>query len=170
MNKAEAEAFRPLLTRLPMLSFLGVIVIGVDELELSRSCKGQLLIEDPSSWSGMTLREGSRWFIVLNPTHARERQVNTLTHELAHIVLKHVPAKVNLSESGHLMLSEFLKEDEEEADWLAATLLLPRDVLFEKRERNRSIAQIAADMGVSKQLCEWRVRMTGVDAQLKRRK
>ena len=150
--------------------FLDVIVIGIEELELSRSCKKQLLNEDSGSWSGMTLREGAHWFIVINPTHVKERQVSTLMHELAHIILKHVPAKVNLSEGGHLMLSEFSKDDEDEADWLAGTFLLPRDVLFEKREKKRSFAQIAADMGVSKQLCEWRARMTGVDAQLKRRK
>jgi hypothetical protein len=47
-------------------------------------------------------------------------------------------------------------------------MLLPRETLIAWRRRGESIPAIAAAFGVSEQLCEWRVRMTGVDVQLKR--
>jgi Zn-dependent peptidase ImmA (M78 family) len=50
-------------------------------------------------------------------------------HELAHLILKHVPARVDVSKTGLLLLSEYSDQQESEADWLAAAILLPRDAL-----------------------------------------
>jgi len=65
-------------------------------------------------------------------------------------------------------MSDYSEDAEAEADWLAAAMLLPRDVLIARRRRGDSISAIAEAFGVSDPLCEWRVRMTGVDVQLKR--
>ncbi len=89
-------------------------------------------------------------------------------HELAHVILKHVPAKVDVSSTGLLLLSDYSDDAESEADWLAAAMLLPRDVLISRRRLGESISDIAEAYGTSDQLCEWRVRMTGVDVQLRR--
>ena len=89
-------------------------------------------------------------------------------HELAHIELRHVPARVQVSETGMLLLSEYSEDQEQEADWHAAALLLPRDGLMHMRSRQKTSDQIAAHYGVSKQLTEWRLRMTGVDVQIRR--
>jgi len=89
-------------------------------------------------------------------------------HELSHVILKHVPAQVEVSNTGMLLLSDYSDEAEAEADWLAAAMLLPRDVLMDRRRRGDSISAIADAFGTSDQLCEWRVRMTGVDVQLRR--
>src|SRR5207244_1344573 len=140
---------------------LGVLVLDFDELEVSPECRRRLLHIDPDSWSGMTIREAGRTTIIINPSHARGRQCYTLMHELAHFILKHVPARVDVSETGMLLLSEYSEESEAEADWLASALLLPRDVLMRCRRRGDSIAQIACAFGTSEQLCEWRLRMTG---------
>jgi Zn-dependent peptidase ImmA (M78 family) len=116
----------------------------------------------------MTLREAGVTAIVVNPSHSRGRQCSTLMHELAHVILKHVPARVDVSTTGMLLLSDYSEEAEAEADWLAAAMLLPRDVLIGRRRRGDAVADIAAAFGTSEQLCEWRLRMTGVDVQLKR--
>jgi Zn-dependent peptidase ImmA (M78 family) len=147
---------------------IGVVVLHFDVIELAAECRQRLLVTDSESWSGMTLREDGVTAIVINPSHSRGRQVSTLMHELAHVILKHVPARVDVSSTGMLLLSDYSEDAEAEADWLAAAMLLPRDVLIARRRRGDSISAIAEAFGVSDPLCEWRVRMTGVDVQLKR--
>lgn len=89
-------------------------------------------------------------------------------HELAHVQLKHTPARVEVSKLGVLLLSDYSDEQEQEADWHAAAFLLPREGLVEMRARSDSVTQIAAYYGVSESLCAWRLRMTGVDVQIRR--
>ena len=147
---------------------IGVVVLNFQDIELSEGCRTRLLHADSESWSGMTLKEGGVTAIIINPAHSRGRQSSTLMHELAHLMLKHVPARVEVSSTGLLLLSDYSDDAEAEADWLAAAMLLPRDVLVAHRRRGESIAEIAALFVTSEQLCEWRVRMTGVDVQLRR--
>jgi Zn-dependent peptidase ImmA (M78 family) len=147
---------------------LGVIVVGANQLELSQSCREQLLVRDKASWSGMTLKEDGVVLVVVNSAHARQRQCSTLMHELAHLILDHIPAEVTVAPSGLLLLSDYSAEQEEEADWLMGALLLPRCVLLSRRRAGASAEQIAQEFGVSADLCLWRLRMTGVEAQLRR--
>ena len=147
---------------------LGVLVLGADELELSPSCSKQLLVQDKGSWSGMTLKEDGLVLIVLNTAHASARQCSTLMHELAHHVLDHIPVEVSVAPSGLLLLSDYSSEQEEEADWLMGALLLPRCALIERRRLGASPEQIKDEFGVSIELCVWRLRMTGVEAQVRR--
>lgn len=147
---------------------IGVVVLDFEELEISAECRKRLLQTDSESWSGMTLKEGGAIAIIVNPVHSRGRRCSTLTHELAHVLLKHVPVRVDVSPTGMLLLSDYSEEAEAEADWLAAAMLLPREALMRSRRRGETIAEIADAFGTSDQLCEWRLRMTGVDVQLKR--
>jgi Zn-dependent peptidase ImmA (M78 family) len=50
-------------------------------------------------------------------------------HELAHIILGHRPAKLFLSTSG-IPLRTHDKDQEDEAEWSAGCLLLPRPILL----------------------------------------
>jgi len=147
---------------------LNVRVLDFSQLGLPTRAVSQLTVVDGDSWSAMTLQIGSTFAIVLNPAHAITRQRNDLMHELAHIELSHTPARVEVSETGLLLLSDYSDEQEQEADWLAASLLLPRDVLVQLRSAGRSAADIASCYGVSEALCAWRLRMTGVDIQIRR--
>jgi Zn-dependent peptidase ImmA (M78 family) len=90
-------------------------------------------------------------------------------HELAHISLRHVPSRVDLSVSGLMLLSDYPDQQEQEAEWLAGAMLLPRAALIHHRSRGWGVDQICAKFSVSATLCQWRIRMTGVDSQLKRR-
>lgn len=149
-------------------SLLKVKVLEFASLDLPAQAKRQLTIVDGDSWSAMTLQMGSKFAIVINPSHALTRQRSDLIHELAHIELRHSPARVEVSESGLLLLSDYSDEQEQEADWLAATLLLPREGLVRLRSVRKSAAEIAIHYGVSEALCQWRLRMTGADAQMRR--
>lgn len=145
---------------------LGVLVYEAKDLELEPEHAAQLLDRDPDSWSGMTLFEEGVHLVVLNTSHSRARRTATLMHELAHIVLEHVPAEVSVSPSGLVLLSDYSAEQEEEADWLGAALLLPEAALILLRTQGMSPEAIAQAFGVSSQLCNWRCRMTGVEKRL----
>lgn len=147
---------------------LRVEVLTFATLGLSAKVVHQLTVTDEESWSAMTLREGGIFAIVLNPSHAITRRRNDLAHELSHIELKHVPARVDVSKNGLLLLSNYSDEQEQEADWYAGALLVPRSALMHHRARGNSLPEIAMHYGVSEALCEWRLRMTGVDLQLRR--
>jgi Zn-dependent peptidase ImmA (M78 family) len=148
---------------------LKVQVVDVKSLGLSPESLHQLTAVDPESWSAMTIQDGESFLIVINSTHARTRQQNDLMHELSHVELEHKPARVDVSKSGVILLSEYSDDQEQEADWHAAALLLPRDGILQMRSQGMSATQIASHYGVSESLCQWRIRMTGVDVQMQRR-
>ena len=56
---------------------------------------------------------------------------------------------------------------EAEADWLAATLLVPREGALAWRRTGGSDAEGARHFGVSSALFRWRVNQTGVSNQLR---
>jgi len=149
-------------------TYLNVIVLDFATLGLDAQVERQLLEIDASGWSAMTLQENDTFAVVVNPAHALVRQRSDLMHELSHILLRHVPARVEVAPSKLLLLSDYSDEQEQEADWQGAALLLPRDGLVRLRGRNQSTAEVAEHFGVSISLCEWRLRMTGVDVQIRR--
>ena len=99
----------------------------------------------------MTIRESGLVGVLVNPTHSPERQASTMMHELSHVVLKHVPVRVDVSSAGILLVSEYSEDDEDEANWLSGALLLPRDALKHYREKGWPAAKIVAHFGVSSQ-------------------
>lgn len=147
---------------------VGVAILPFNELALSEEAKHQLLVGDPESWSGMTIRFGKAKAIIVNPAHPPERQCNTVMHELSHIILDHVPTRVDIGPEGVLIVGEYAEDAEGEADWLAGTFLLPRDALISLRSQGMNNSQIAKRFGVSLALCDWRTRMTGIDVQMRR--
>jgi Zn-dependent peptidase ImmA (M78 family) len=147
---------------------LSVEVLELSALGLSDNVVRQLTVTDGDSWSAMTLRDQGVNLIVVNSAHAPTRQRSDLMHELAHVQLEHTPARVEVSKLGLMLISDYSDEQEQEADWHAAALLVPREILVQMRAQQRSVAQIAAHCGVSEKLCEWRIRMTGVDVQMHR--
>ena len=83
-------------------------------------------------------------------------------------MLKHEPAKVIFSQDEQMATRTFDKRQEDEANWLGWTLLLPRDALVAARRRRMARAQIAREYGVSANLVQYRLQVTGVDVQMKR--
>lgn len=125
-------------------------------------------------WSAVTISQGypdSRGrmrIVILNSGHAKTRQANSLAHELAHIILNHSTDDTRMSMEGFLFRNRFDDEQEDEANWLAGCLLLPREGLLTVYRSKRNPAALARHFGVSQKLVNWRLRMTGISRQVMR--
>jgi len=147
---------------------LGVTVWSVDDVPgVDPSAIVVLKERDPTSWSAISLQVEDHHVVVLNSTHSAARTASNLMHELSHIILEHKPGRVDVSGNG-LLLSTYVKQQEDEANWLAGCLLLPRDVLFHIRQRRLTSEDAQREYGVSQDMLQFRLRVTGVDRQLER--
>lgn len=128
----------------------------------------QLTCTDPDVWSALTVCHNGRHLVVLNSAHPKTRQANTLMHELAHLIIGHKPARLDITQDGLMILSSYDKQHEDEANWLAAALLIPRDGLLHARRQGLTNTQTATHYGCSEALVAMRVQTTGIDIQLGR--
>ncbi len=125
----------------------------------------QLTGDESQSWSAFTLRIRTRHLVVYNSSQSSPRVNSVILHELAHIILGHELHSASLSENGHLVPSNFNQDQEEEADWLGGTLLLPRPALVSIRANGLENAQVIDTYVASEDMLKWRFRMTGVNLQ-----
>ena len=132
------------------------------------ACLKTLLRTDPSSWSAVTLCVGETDLIILNSSHSKARQASDLTHELAHLLIGHSASRMDVSEDGFLILNTFDRQQEDEANWLAGCLLLPREAVVVIRKRGTDLAAAARSYGVSMEMLTYRINVTGVDFQVSR--
>ena len=150
---------------------LGVRVVSpFDYPDLDAEVRAQLLDRDPSGWSAATLVVGDTAIVVFNPKHSAGRKASDVIHELAHIMLEHDPATVVFSQDGQMATRTFDQKQEDEANWLGWTLLLPRVALMAARRRRMPTRAIAQEYGVSETLVRYRLQVTGVEIQTRRTK
>jgi hypothetical protein len=136
---------------------------------LAQAHRDQLLVHDASSWSAVTLILPSRKIVIVNSRHVPVRQNSDIMHELAHLVLEHEPARVDMTPARLMILDTYDKAQEEEADWLSGALLVPRDALLHWLVRDPRDEYAASHFNVSTAMIAWRRQVTGVDIQLRRR-
>lgn len=135
---------------------------------VSAACLHQLLHEDPDAWSAVTLRHGSQTTIIVNTAHSAARRSSDLMHELAHIILGHTPTRVDVTEDLQLLLRTHDHAQEDEANWLAGCLLLPRPVLVNLRRLRAEASDAARQYGVSVPMFTYRLQVSGVEIQERR--
>jgi hypothetical protein len=118
-----------------------------------------------STFSAATIHVSRfRRAIITNPAHAATRQLNSLCHELSHIILDH-EAEVVLNISGG---RDWNGVQEREADWLAGCLLIPQAAAHAAARAGRSDEEVAQTFGVSHALATWRMRVTGARIRAQR--
>jgi len=152
-----------------LAELLSVPVLRPDDLgALPEDCKRRLTTAHSDVWSAITVTNGKHYLIVVNTAHAPTRRNSDLAHELAHVILGHEPSMMFASPASGIALRTHNKEQEDEANWLAACLLLPRDALFAIRRRRLIDEEAAREYGVSPAMLRFRLNASGVDIQLRR--
>jgi hypothetical protein len=157
------------LNPLQLASHLDVTLLQPDLIDgLPVDICEQLLERDPWGWSATTLELDGKTTLIFNPRKSAGRRASDIVHELAHLILGHEPAQIAFSHDGQMATRTFDQKQEDEANWLAWALLLPRDALFAAKRSRMLSAQIASAYGVTETLVDFRLRMTGISAQLRR--
>ena len=157
---------------------------------LSPESRARLLGPAVDEWSGgacsRPLPNGWR-LVILNPAHGPRRNRATLMEEIAHVFLGHTPNRLAVvsetpmdassseyrlqAESGdqhasnrqkhrRVLAREYNQADEEAAYAVGAAALVPYGSLRQLVTRGRSSTEIARHFRVSRQLVEYRIKVT----------
>jgi len=122
-------------------------------------------VVDPTRFSAVTVFMGLFRHIVHNDAHAAGRQASDIAHELAHGLLLHPPAPA-LDAGG---CRNWDAELEEEANWLGGALLVPEEAAVLLARRGIPLDVAAEAYGVSEQMMDWRLNVTGARIRAQRR-
>lgn len=152
---------------------------GLDAVELARHVGAQVRCADeltsrekletledlqPGAFSACTFSIGDRHVIVYSPLASAGRTQSDLAHEVAHLILGH--SMKSVQKVAGLSFFTCCPDEEQEANWLAGCLLLPRRLLYLAAKRGLDSAAIAETYSVSEQMAAFRLRTTGVTRQL----
>lgn len=123
-----------------------------------------------AGWSAVTLElpDLQRKVIILNQIHSQRRQSSDLTHEIAHHLCRHMPAAMQVSKEGLMMLETYSRKEEEEADWLSGCLLLPRPALMHIKRNLTDQESVLGHYMVSRAMLKYRLDVSGVNYQYSR--
>ena len=105
-------------------------------------------------------RYGRMRLIFHNDAHSRARQASNLAHELAHAILCHPPTPPFVTN----------QMAESEAKWLGPALLVSNEAALHIVENSMPIDSAAASYGVSSQLLQMRLNVSGARIRVARRK
>lgn len=118
----------------------------------------------PGAFSACTFDLGTRKVIVVSPLASEERHRSDVSHEASHLLLDHKVREVE--QVGGFSFFTCDPDEEQEANWLAGCLLLPRDLLVRSLKSGMDAAAIAETNTVSIQMANFRLRATGAERQV----
>jgi hypothetical protein len=150
-----------------LAKFANLVVISFEQIEgLSEKNRKHLLGTASEEWSGgacsRPLPDGRR-VVILNPNHGRMRTHATLMEEISHVFLGHQPTKLKIvreDERGRTVSRDYRKADEEAAYGTGAAALVPFSALRRFVFEGQTSAQIARHFRVSRELIEYRLKVT----------
>jgi hypothetical protein len=150
-----------------LASFAQLLVVDFEKLRgLSPQAREHLLGAAAEEWSGgatsRALPDG-RKVVILNPTHGRARTNATLMEEICHVFLGHQANRLAIianDERGKTLARDYRKADEEEAYATGAAALVPYGALRRLILKGREASEIAKHFRVSKDLIEYRLKVT----------
>lgn len=121
----------------------------------------RVLFDHRRAWSAIAYREQPEpWLIVTNPWHAETRQRASAMEEVAHIVLKHKPTRLDPCPHTGLPKRTFTASKEKEAYGVAGAALVPFTGLVTLLRDGESAEEIAIRYGVSVELANMRINVT----------
>lgn len=153
-----------------LAEFARLLVVDFEQIEgLSDESREHLLGAGTNEWSGgacsQPLPNGWR-LVILNPAHGAHRNRATLMEEISHVFLGHtanrlaVPVADKKSGSNRVLARDYNKSDEEAAYAIGSAALVPYAALRKLVLDDRSADQIARRFRVSRQLVEYRIKVT----------
>jgi hypothetical protein len=150
-----------------LAAHIGVETRNADEL-VDRASLERLEELQPGCFNAATFHlPDGRIVAVTNPiASSSARRVSDLAHELSHVILKHEIRLVH--QVGGFTFFDCDPEQEEEANWLAGCLLLPRHLLLAAARQGLTATELADKHGVSVPMASFRLNTSGVYFQASR--
>lgn len=139
------------------------VALANDIRGLSDQALSMLLARNSSLWSAATIpldAKKKEWLVLLNSSHSRERQRASLMEEYCHVLLGHEISRLTYQEGR--AFRDFLEEQEQEAYYIGAAILVPEASLRRRVTNRESSDQIARHFGVSRELVEYRIKRLGL--------
>lgn len=169
-----------------LAKFAKLMVVDFDAVkDLSAESRAHLLGAAADDWSGgacsQPLPNGWR-IVILNPAHGSQRNRATLMEEVAHVFLGHKPNRLAVitgddrpgqspatpdQSSGRMLARDYNQAHEEAAYAVGAAALVPFGALRRMVMEGRSSTEIARHFRVSRQLAEYRIKVTHLWAEYK---
>jgi len=178
---AGVEADQPL-DPFALAQFAKLLVVDFDQIKgLSDESRQHLLGEAADEWSGgacsRPLENGWK-IVILNPAHGLHRNRATLMEEISHVFLGHQANRLAVmseppavaggqATNPKVLARDYNKSDEEAAYAVGAAALVPFAALRRAVLAGRTSEQIARRFGVSRQLVEYRIKVTHLWAEYK---
>ena len=158
-----------------LAQFAKLLVVDFESIEgLSPESRAHLLGEGANEWSGgacsRPLPNGWR-LVILNPAHGKQRNRATLMEEVAHVFLGHTPNRLAVvtGRAGNKTLArDYNQADEEAAYAIGSAALVPYSSLRRLVMKKRTAPEIARHFRVSRQLVEYRIKVTHLWPEYKR--
>jgi Zn-dependent peptidase ImmA (M78 family) len=104
--------------------------------------------------------DNERWAVLLNDSHAVERQRVTVLEELWHILLGHKLTKI--ARVAEAYGRTYDTSEEHDAYYLAAASLLPRAAMLDAVQKKLPSQEIARRFGTSSELVDYRIKRLGL--------
>ncbi len=147
--------------------FANLFVVDIERIKGLSSRNRELLLGSASEeWSGgacsRPLPDGRR-IVVLNPNHGPARTNAPLMEEICHVFLGHSPNRLAViadEEGGKTLARDYRKLDEEAAYSIGAAALVPFAALRRAVLEGKSLADVARHFRVSRDLIEYRLKVT----------
>ena len=170
-----------------LAGFARLLVVDFESIEgLSAESRTHLLGAAADEWSGgacsRPLPNGWR-LVILNPAHGPQRNRATLMEEVAHVFLGHKPNRLAVisgddrpgkspasgnQSRGQMLARDYNQTDEEAAYAVGAAALVPFGGLRRLVMEGRNSREIARHFRVSRQLVEYRIKVTHLWPEYKR--
>lgn len=117
-----------------------------------------------NEFSAITICIGTRRVIVYNDGHSPARCAANIMHELGHLLLMH-PLRPLCGENGKRHFDANL---EDEANWFGPALLVSDEAAIAIAKRGIELRRAATEYGVSTQLMQMRLNVTGAQRRVTR--
>ena len=160
-----------------LATFARLLVVDFEAIEgLSEATRAHLLGEASDEWSGgacsRPLPDGWR-LVILNPAHGTQRNRATLMEEISHVFLGHAANRLapvtspTADGNPRILTRDYNHDDEEAAYAVGAAALVPYAALRSLIAAGRAAPEIAHHFRVSRQLVEYRIKVTHLWAEYK---
>lgn len=159
-----------------LADFARLMVVDFEKIQgLSQETRDHLLGQGAEAWSGGTcsrpLPNGWR-LVILNPKHGAQRNNATLMEEVCHVFLGHRANRLAIvaeNKQGKTVARDYNEDDEEAAYAVGAAALVPFAALRRFTRQGKTSREIAQHFNVSRDLIEYRMKVSRLWAEYKAR-